>query len=489
MTNQIHLNLYQRAIVLIAAPLAFGLILATVLLFLNQFYQQKVQEEVRTQEQIFHANNFYVECTGIISSRIGARVFSDERGYFQERAQKEDMEADYKVLQTMTSPTEFALVQKIFEAAKRVIIYSDAFVTVPGPTHSSLERIQALKSNFDIVKGVVEPLDELSAAFRAFRNQERFVSGETAQEVEDFNALINMTLLAALAISILLTLLLYFYFMRNIYTGVNTLIQNAHRFQSGQELMPVMIGNDEIAQVDSAFHKMASDLEAANKFKQEMLSMVSHDLRTPLNAVTGYLSLLSEGPYGKNAPAAVKEKAALYEEQLFNVVKLINSVLDSEKIEAGAMELAKRSIYVETIIEKAIEELQELADKLQVSIAFTPTELEVDADPHRIGQTMKAFLETAICSTPSGKQVNIELRQIETNIKFFIAIPKPIEASSLNSIFERYAESRSAADVRVPQDQSLALAAAIVKLHGGEVGTSTEPEETKLWFTLPLPPQ
>ena len=486
MSKPVELTLYQRALVLIAAPLAFGLILSTVLLFLNQFYQQKVQEEVKTQEQIFHANNFYIECTGIISSRLGARIFSDDRGYYQEREQKEDMEADYKVLQTMTNPTEFALVQKIFDAAKRVILYSDAFVVVPGPDHSSLERIQKLKENFEIVKGVVEPLDELSAAFRAFRSQERFVNGETAKEVQEMNALINTTLLSALAISVLLTLLLYFYFMRTIYAGVHALIQNAHRFQSGQKLMPALTGRDEIAQVDVAFHKMATDLEAANKFKQEMLSMVSHDLRTPLTAVTGYLSLVSEGPYGGGASDELRRQAAAHEVELFNVVKLINSVLDSEKIEAGAMELATRSMYVETIVEKAIEQLQPLADAAQVTVAFTPSELEVEADPHRIGQAMTAFLETAINSTPPGKQVNIELRQVETIIKFIVVIPKRINESSLKTIFERYTESRPD-DIKVPEDQSLALGSAIVKLHGGDVGTVREESETKIWFSLPLP--
>lgn len=479
-------SLYQRAIVLIAAPLAFGLVLSTVLLFLNQFYQQKVQEEVKTQEQIFHANNFYIECTGIISSRIGARVFSDDRGYYQERLQKEDMEADYKVLQTMTNSAEFRLVEKIFEAAKRVIMYSDAFVTVPGPDHSSLERVQALKSNFDIVKGVVEPLDELSAAFRAFRNQERFVNGETAKDVQEMNGLINMTLLSALAISVLLTMLLYFYFMRTIYEGVHTLMQNAQKFQSGQALLPVMQGNDELAQVDIAFHKMAEDLESANRFKQEMLAMVSHDLRTPLNAVTGYLSLVADGPYGAKAFQRTKDIASDHERELFNVVKLINSVLDSEKIEAGAMELSKRSIYVETIIEKGIEELQGLIDESKVKVAFTPTELEVEVDPHRIGQATIAFLETAIRSTLPGQQVNVELRQIESTIKFQFCIPKSITPASLDSIFERYVESRPA-DLTIPEDQSLALAASIVKLHGGEVGTMRDDQETKLWFSLALP--
>ncbi len=486
MKKPLHLSLYQKAIVLIAAPLIFGLILATVLLFLNQFYQQKVQEEVKTQEQIFHANNFYVECTGIISSRIAARIFSDERVFYQEREQKEDMEADYKALQTMTSDIEFRLVQKIFDAAKRVIMYSDAFVTVPGPDHSSIERVQALKENFDIVKGVVEPLDELSAAFRAFRSQERFVSGETAKEVQEMNALINMTLLSALAISILLTMLLYFYFMRTIYSGVHTLMQNAQKFQSGQSLLPTMQGSDELAQVDIAFHKMASDLEAASKFKQEMLSMVSHDLRTPLNAVTGYLSLVSEGPYAGKENSALKETAAVHERELFNVVKLINCVLDSEKLEAGAMELAKRSIYVETIAEKSIEELEKAAEEAQVTVAFTPSELEVEVDPHRIGQAANAFLETAIRSTPPGGQVNIELRVIESTIKFQFSIPKLITDTSLSAIFERYSDLHPT-DIQIPEDQSLALAAAIVKLHGGEVGTTREEAETKLWFSLPLP--
>ena len=489
-------KLYVKGIVLVVVPLLFGLLITLSVLVLQQHYEKQVQSESRAQEIIFHANNLYTQCIETLEERIASRVFSNDAEYWRARDKGDiDIAQEYSRLKTLIgSGPEMNHLKEIYLCTRAVLLVSGTF---ESNSEEGLQKVQIFQRNFLRLKKAQPYLDRLSWAFKRFRTQEQFKSGDAVEEMTDLNNQINAVLFAAMAINALLAVLLFNYFMRSIYFGIKTLMENTTRFKQGQPLGAEIGGSDEISQVDSAFHKMALDITASAKMKQEVIAMVSHDLRTPLSAVTGYLSLLGLSSYAQIPQSTIRE-AEFHEKRLFQVIKLINELLDLEKIEANRLEIDPRFIYAETAVESAISEIENEAKEKRISIEDFESDLEIYADPHRLGQLLSNLLAASIELAKEGSSISLWASESEGRTIIRITIPDASVPSNIgnanignanygDTLFMRYKATEDA-------NPALPLAAELIRLHGGtiqfqtaETGIQdTKKTEASFWFTLPI---
>jgi len=213
-----------------------------------------------------------------------------------------------------------------------------------------------------------------------------------------------------------------------------------------------------------------SQRNALDKMKDEFISTVSHELRTPLTSIRGALGLLSSGILGD-----VNEKAAnLLRIALTNsdrLVRLINDILDLERIQSGREPLAFRAVQLQDIVRQAIDGMQPVAEAAGVQLIHDTVHAEIVADGDRLLQVLTNLLSNAIKFSPSNATVSIMLRPGSAGVTLsVIDNGRGIPADKLESIFGRF-QQVDASDSRQKGGSGLGLAIcrSIVMQHSGRI--------------------
>ncbi len=215
---------------------------------------------------------------------------------------------------------------------------------------------------------------------------------------------------------------------------------------------------------------------ALDRLKDEFISTVSHELRTPLTSIRGALGLLSSGIL-----TDLSDKAGnLLRIALTNsdrLVRLINDILDLERIQSGREPLAFRSVQLAEIISQAIDGMQPVADAAGVQLIHDTTQVEIGADPDRLLQVLTNLLSNAVKFSPPNSAVSVMLRPGITGVTIsVIDHGRGIPADKLEAIFGRF-QQVDASDSRQKGGSGLGLAIcrSIVLQHSGRIWAERNP--------------
>ena len=154
-----------------------------------------------------------------------------------------------------------------------------------------------------------------------------------------------------------------------------------------------------------------SERKRVERLKNEFVSTVSHELRTPLTSIAGSLGLLAGGAAGPLTDRARRLITIAHTNSL-RLVRLINDILDIEKIEAGRMTFELKSLSVEELVSQAIGGLKSYADEFGVEIALATDErgLTVYGDEDRLTQVVTNLVSNAVKFSPRGETVTVSIR-------------------------------------------------------------------------------
>jgi PAS domain S-box-containing protein len=218
-----------------------------------------------------------------------------------------------------------------------------------------------------------------------------------------------------------------------------------------------------------SFHDI-SQRNALDRLKDEFISTVSHELRTPLTSIRGALGLLNSGILGQ-----VSDKAAnLLRIALTNsdrLVRLINDILDLERIQSGREPLAFRNVQLAEIVRQAIDGMQPVAEAAGVQLIHDTVVAEIAADGDRLLQVLTNLLSNAIKFSPPNSTVSVMLRPSVSGVTLsVIDHGRGIPADKLESIFGRF-QQVDASDSRQKGGSGLGLAICrtIVLQHSGRI--------------------
>jgi signal transduction histidine kinase len=169
--------------------------------------------------------------------------------------------------------------------------------------------------------------------------------------------------------------------------------------------------------------RQAIELEQASVAKSQFLANVSHDVRTPLNAILGYTSLLLRGVSGKLDPAQ-REPLARVDANARHLLTLINEILDLTRIEAGKMPVRLTPVRLSELIEETMSEVEPLivGSNLMVTTSVPSSLPILQTDRQKVKQILLNLLTNALKFTPRGSvTVTCTLRRGRRDIAVAVA--------------------------------------------------------------------
>jgi PAS domain S-box-containing protein len=230
-----------------------------------------------------------------------------------------------------------------------------------------------------------------------------------------------------------------------------------------------------------------TERRAVERMKDEFVSVVSHELRTPLTSLRGALGLLQGGLLREVEPKA-QRMVNIAVESTDRLIRLINDILDVERIAAGKLALHRQVLPVAQILDRAVGEMRGLALQSGVHLELGMAAGTVDADADRVVQTVANLVSNAIKFSPTGGAVRVTAVEQGPDVLFSVSDEGTgIPRDQREAVFGRFAQI-DASDTREQQGSGLGLAISrgIVEEHGGRIWVSSEPGVgATICFTLP----
>lgn len=262
-----------------------------------------------------------------------------------------------------------------------------------------------------------------------------------------------------------------------------TLIHVALTISPVKDCQGQMIGISTIA-------RDISDRHQIERMKNEFISIVSHEIRTPLTSIRGAIGLLASGMY-HNKPERVQRMLEIALTDSDRLVRLVNDILDLERLESGRLELVKERCDAAEAIGQAVEGLQALADKAGVRFSLPPRTATVWASPDALQQILTNLLSNAIKFSPPQSIITLTVQPQWQGVLFAVRdAGRGIPPDKVEMIFNPF-QQVDASDSRQKGGTGLGLTICqrIVHQHGGRIWVeSTLGEGSTFYFTLPDPP-
>ncbi len=228
--------------------------------------------------------------------------------------------------------------------------------------------------------------------------------------------------------------------------------------------------------------------ERANRLKDEFLAILSHELRSPLNPILGWTNLLLKGRLDATRQV---EALVTIERNAKLQAQLIEDLLDISRIMQGKLSLNATNVSLSFIIEAALEtvRLASEAKNIQIRLDLDREVASVFGDAARLQQVVWNLLTNAVKFTPSGGQVRVEVRQIESLAQLrVIDTGKGINPQFLPYVFEYFRQEDSSITRRFGGlGLGLAIVRQIVEMHGGIVKAESQGENQGATFIVQLP--
>ncbi|HEX8433791.1 response regulator [Archangium sp.] len=257
-------------------------------------------------------------------------------------------------------------------------------------------------------------------------------------------------------------------------------------FPSELTLLPVRADG---ARRFTAYVRDLTERKEVERLKNEFVSTVSHELRTPLTSIRGSLGLLEGGILGE-LPEQAQDMVRIARTNTERLIRLINDILDLEKMEAGKLELKLQPVDVTEALEATFSGVQAMADTARVRLRAEAGDAgSVRADRDRLIQVLTNLISNAIKFSPADSGVVVRAaRDARGAVRFSVVDQGPgIPKEKRDRLFGKFQQLDSS-DTRSKGGTGLGLAIsqAIIEQHGGHIEVQSEPGQGAT-FTFSLP--
>ncbi len=475
------LSLSQQMTAVIGIALAFQLAFVGTLAYAHHRLEMQLEEEARSKKLVSAGN-------GLISTLLRLATHMGLYQFNKDEAFKRSFDSD------------------LVDLTRR----AEELRSIPVDAKDQLEVNEMLK-NFDQafklfkdVQNIFDSSDEEGKKFAVlqiskqarglYKVNDEFLERQEAKSVmhqkreTELRVWVNSIVYGGLTINIALVVGLLLYFNNRTTKRFNTLSKNIVSLGAGKNIPEHLDGVDELAMLDDVVHAVSSALQEAERSKQEVLAMITHDLRSPLTSLQLTLNLLASGSMDNSSEKA-RNMLSRADSSVGKLIQLINDLLDIDKIESGRFNLDIQEVEDASMISQATELIQHSADARKITIEARPANIDVHCDEERIIRVITNLLSNAIKFSPDDSKVVIATSVEGNKILFEVKDQgRGMPAGEEVKIFERYhqVDGKNEAEKK-GSGLGLTICKALVEAHGGTIGaTSKDGQGSTFWFRIPI---
>jgi signal transduction histidine kinase len=339
----------------------------------------------------------------------------------------------------------------------------------------------------------------IRAGFKRFLAEENALAARRTSTAQHRSDLAIMLAVAGLIASAALIAGFGLYFARAIGRPVQNVADGATRLAGGDlSTRIVPAGPREVRELTESFNRMAErlqqsrrELEAQNKqlrksehAKSELVTVVAHELRTPLASILGFTSVLRQR---QTTPEERRQYLDIIDTQGHRLASLVNDFLDVQRLDEGKLTLSRELVDMGRIVRDQTDLFSGQSPKHLIDVALPAGPLAVRGDPNRLAQVVANLLSNAIKYSPEGGLVRIEGDRENGHVRISvndegIGIPDEVQ----REIFGKFVRGHATANGIEGSGLGLAISRSLVEAHGGRIDfESRSGVGSTFWFELP----
>lgn len=261
----------------------------------------------------------------------------------------------------------------------------------------------------------------------------------------------------------------------------------ARKLASGEVTKDLVVSTeDEIGKLAETFNYMKHEIENTEKIRKELIANISHDLRTPLTSINGYVEGMIDGVI---EPEDYNKSLNIIREETIRLSRLTSEILQLAKMQSGYIKLKKENINVLDTLVSVINSTKVLIDEKNLNLSIECGEaISIFADKDRLIQILINIIGNSIKYTESYGKISIKVREEKFKVEFSIkdtGIGIPVE--DLPLIFEKfYRVDKSRQSNQGGTGLGLNISLVLIELHGGKIrAVSEKGEGTEITFEIP----
>jgi signal transduction histidine kinase len=297
-------------------------------------------------------------------------------------------------------------------------------------------------------------------------------------------ATVRHEILVAGAASLLLALVAGFLVARHLAQRVNRLERAARLVAAGEFGLPIPVDSrDELGRLAAAFNDMQVQLEQLDRARKRFIAVASHELRTPVFSLGGFLELLEDEDLDAETRRRFLDQVR---DQVRRLGKLSVDLLDLSRLEAGSLELAPEEVDLGELTRSVAGEfeptLAQRDARLELRLPGGRDSVRAQCDPVRVAQIVRILIDNALTHTPDGTRIVVTAARVDGHVRVDVRDDGDgIDPLAVGRIFEPF----YTADDAQGSGLGLAIASELAERMDGSLNVDSTPAETV--FTLQIP--
>lgn len=224
----------------------------------------------------------------------------------------------------------------------------------------------------------------------------------------------------------------------------------------------------------------------ADELKTTFISVISHELKTPVALIKGYVSTLRREDANWD-PSVIQDSLAVIEEEADHLTELIENLLDASRLQAGVLSMNLADIALGPLIERIAQKFQTQTSQHKIIVDLPPNFPVIMADENRISQLLSNLISNAIKYSPEGGEIRISGQVRPEQVIVCVSDEgSGIPPEDIPFVFDRFYRAENAKRTTKGAGLGLYLARAVVEAHGGHIWVDPKAGKgTRICFSLP----